>query len=259
MKNPTFISIQGSYSELELALFKNLECLEKIKENNRKASSQLIPLLDQILKNNSLTLKDIQFICTDQGPGAFTSLRVAIATVNGLGFANKIPLIGIDGLDALSQETIKNFSQPSHCPFPQILVTLLNAYNNDVYFSVNKIDSEKNLELITEGELGKGYKKIDMLLGQIKSKFKDEMILFSGNGAKLHEELILKIFEQRAIIPPTLQLTCSVEQVAKTALEKWRKMEKKDYKFKLFPLYLKSQTFTARPGAVLPGHTSNTS
>ena len=107
MKTPLFISIQGSYSQLQLSLFKGNSCLTLISETNKKASSLMVPLIEEMLKQHSLTLCDINFICADQGPGAFTSLRVTIATINGISFAQHIPLIGIDGLDALAQETHK--------------------------------------------------------------------------------------------------------------------------------------------------------
>ena len=118
--NPTrFISIQGSYKQLELSLFDNNTCLQTIKDKNLKASSLLIPYLEKILAKNRLNFFDIKFICTDQGPGAFTSLRVTVSTINGLAFANQIPAVGIDGLDALSLETI-TLRQPVRRSFSEI-------------------------------------------------------------------------------------------------------------------------------------------
>ena len=250
MKSTFFISIQGSYKQLELSLHKNNTCLQTIKDKNLKASSLLIPYLEKILAENRLNFADIKFICTDQGPGAFTSLRVAIATINGLAFANQIPVIGIDGLDALAQETISKYSQKS----PEYLVCLLNAYNQDVYFSINKIGQNNKLEPANQFEQTKGYKKIDDLAAELKVKLEGSKILFTGNGTELHKELIQNHFADNAIIFE--QETCSANQIAKMALEKWN--TQKDLSFKIYPLYLKSQTFSVQPGLRLPGNTSNT-
>ena len=262
-----FISIQGSYNKLELAIFKNNKCLSLIREDNIKASSLLIPLITKILNENSLNISDIQFIAIDQGPGAFTSLRVAIATVNGISFANKIPLIGIDGLDALAQETLKNFLSNSNQTCPDILITLLNAYNNDVYFSINKpsphvrhpvrhsfidgvsfsdgvrLPASHKATQDTVGSINKGYKKIDILLDEIKKAFSKKTILFSGNGAQLHRQKIEQIFKFNSNFY-VLQSVCSANQIASMALEKWN--NKEDISFKLYPLYLKSQNFAIR-------------
>ena len=71
--------------------------------------------------------------------------------------------------------------------------------------------------------------------------------MFVGNGAHLHQDLIKEIFENRATIS-SLQI-CSVGQIAKIALEKWKlasSKEKKDLSYKLYPLYLKSQKFAIK-------------
>ena len=220
MKKPTFISLQGSYSNLELSLFIGSNCIEKIKENNLRASSLLIPKINDLLQNNSLELKDLDFIAVDQGPGAFTSLRVVITIVNALSFAKKIPLIGIDGLDAL-------YNQALDLTDLKNIVVILNAYNNDVYFAFNK-----------NGILEKGYKKIDKLISELKEQYKDSRIMFVGNACKQHESLISKDLNYSFI---NLE-TASSEQIAKMALEKWNSNDK-DLSYKLKPLYLKSQNF----------------
>ena len=247
MNTPFFLSIQGSYSNLELALYQGSNCLELIKEANIKSSSLLIPLISQILKNNSKQISDLDFIAIDQGPGAFTSLRVTITTVNGLAFASKIPLIGIDGLDALSEEALEITTEKHEDFNPEILVTLLNAYNNDVFFDINKITDSNTLEPTEKINPKNGYKKIDLLLEEIKNNFPESKIVFVGNGTRLHQNAIAKTFEDNILIID--KEVCSAATVARIALETWnqisRDTEKKEYK--LSPLYLKSQSFAIRP------------
>lgn len=244
MSTPIFISIQGSYTNLELALFKGSSIIHQIKEINQKASSLLIPIIEEALKKNSLKISDLNFICADQGPGAFTSLRVTISTINGISFAQKIPLIGIDGLDALAQETCAAFFEKNSKEIPTILISLLNAFNNEVYFSINRILEDKMLELTSIFNPAKGYKKIDILLDEINKKFANTKILFTGNGAQLHKETISSTLKENALIFPSH--LCSTKQIAQMALENWNKKE--NLSSKLYPLYLKSQNFAIRPG-----------
>ncbi|MBD3231862.1 tRNA (adenosine(37)-N6)-threonylcarbamoyltransferase complex dimerization subunit type 1 TsaB [Candidatus Dependentiae bacterium] len=245
MKPPLFISIQGSYNQLELALYQNTNCLQIINEKNIKASSFLIPLIDKILKSKLFNLNNLDFICIDQGPGAFTSLRVTITTVNGISFASKIPLIGINGLYALSEETLIKIKN-SYANFaPQILITLLNAYNEDVYFLINKLSDSLNIQETICSK--KTYQKIDTLLKELKSNFLNKKIAFVGNGAILYQNLIENEFKKNAII--INQDVCSAKQISKIALHKWSQStnKKENFKYKLSPLYLKSQTFAIRP------------
>lgn len=231
---PVFFSIQGSYKQIEVVLFRGLEELNIIKEENLKASSRLIPNLIDFLQSNSISLDDLKFIAIDQGPGAFTSLRVLISTINGIGFARGMPLIGINGLDALAYETffcIKNNNNNR-----KIAVPLLNAFNNDVYFAAYEF-LESDLKLL----LPAGYKNIDYLLEELKERFKERELVFSGSGADLFKEKIKTVFESQGIISEKFPLVASAKQIGIMGLERWN--NKKDLSNRLLPIYLKIQKF----------------
>jgi len=55
-------------------------------------SQQVLGLINQILKKNKKTLKDLTEIKVETGPGSFTGLRVGISVANALGWALKIPI-----------------------------------------------------------------------------------------------------------------------------------------------------------------------
>jgi len=57
-------------------------------------SQQVLGLINQILKKNKKTLKDLTEIEVETGPGSFTGLRVGLAVANALGWALKIPING---------------------------------------------------------------------------------------------------------------------------------------------------------------------
>lgn len=57
-------------------------------------SQQVLNLINQILKKNKKTLKDLTKIEVETGPGSFTGLRVGLAVANTLGWALKIPVNG---------------------------------------------------------------------------------------------------------------------------------------------------------------------
>ena len=98
----------------------------------------------------------LAFLAVNQGPGAFTSLRVIIASINGLalGDAQK-RLIGVDGLDALAQEAHQKYIKDQNA----LLVPLLNAYNSEVYYGVYE-SAGANVKPVAP----KGYKKKEIFL-----------------------------------------------------------------------------------------------
>ena len=61
----------------------------------------MLPLIDELLKNNGLEIKDIQELGVVIGPGSFTGIRVGISTVKAFRDALGIEAKGINNLDYL--------------------------------------------------------------------------------------------------------------------------------------------------------------
>jgi len=62
----------------------------------------LLPEVERLLKRSSRTIRDIDGIVVGTGPGAFSGLRVGIATARGLAQALGVPIQGCSSLDALA-------------------------------------------------------------------------------------------------------------------------------------------------------------
>jgi tRNA threonylcarbamoyladenosine biosynthesis protein TsaB len=231
-----FASIHGSYGYLEIAIFENERCIDVFSQEGLKASSNIIPLFSSLLSKHYLSLNDLNFIAVDCGPGAFTSLRVVIATVNGLGFASQVPLIGVSGLQALCEQSLISFKKSAFQSKIDAVVCLLNAYNNDVYCLVKKFEA-----------VGAGHeqcKKIDVFLEELQLDMPNKNILFSGNGASMHKILIESKFGQMASFLNPITQTCSAVQVGMIAWQLWVKRE--NITDKIVPNYLKTQTFAIK-------------
>ena len=54
------------------------------------------------LSRNGLALADVTLFAVAAGPGSFTGLRIGIATIQGLAFAHRRPVVGVSALDALA-------------------------------------------------------------------------------------------------------------------------------------------------------------
>jgi tRNA threonylcarbamoyladenosine biosynthesis protein TsaB len=55
-----------------------------------------------LLARNGLTLREVDVFAVASGPGSFTGLRIGIATIQGLAFANLRPVAAVSALDALA-------------------------------------------------------------------------------------------------------------------------------------------------------------
>ncbi len=99
MKSLAFDTISKTFS---IALVDDQNIYEINKERLESSSNvYLITELETLLKQHNIDIKDIDFISMGIGPGSFTALRIAFATIKALAFAANIPIIGVSSLDAL--------------------------------------------------------------------------------------------------------------------------------------------------------------
>ncbi len=119
-----YLVIQSTYDQVEIALLEKSHLLDMMIVPKFVASGQLIPVMDTILQRNNLTLDQISFIGANLGPAPFTTLRTTISTLNGINFATKIPLVGVNGIATLIQEVADT---PA--------IAILNAYGNSLYYA----------------------------------------------------------------------------------------------------------------------------
>lgn len=68
----------------------------------RAASESLLDLLDDVLIRAGATLNDIDLFATSIGPGMFTGVRTALATVQGLAVGTGRRAVGVDTLAAVA-------------------------------------------------------------------------------------------------------------------------------------------------------------
>jgi tRNA threonylcarbamoyl adenosine modification protein YeaZ len=213
-----FLTLQNTYETVEVGLFSPAPALIASRTVTKMhASRELIPLVDQLLKDHSIALDNLPYIVVNQGPGPFTTLRVVISTVNGISLATGIPLIGIDALEAMRRQW-----QDTTYPCTAFI---FNAFGFDVYALIEKKGTV----------IFKGCVAIDQLLVTLHQE--KESIRFLGNGAHLYRDKITQVLETQAIIPESLPLYSSLEQIGIMGHVLWQGGNRGTNQ--LLPFYLK--------------------
>jgi tRNA threonylcarbamoyl adenosine modification protein YeaZ len=69
--------------------------LQRKLEHQQQASRNLLPLIQQAMKEEVVVFKDILGVATVAGPGPFTALRVGVATANTLALVLSVPVVGL--------------------------------------------------------------------------------------------------------------------------------------------------------------------
>lgn len=102
------IAFDTSTEYCSLALWFNSELRHKETPAGQRHSELLLPMLQELLAENNLTLKQLDGFAFGAGPGSFTGLRIACGVAQGLAFATERPVTGISTLEALAQRANNN-------------------------------------------------------------------------------------------------------------------------------------------------------
>lgn len=138
------LGLESSTKYLSVALFDDDQLVEEvfIPPQGRTHSEIILPAIDQLLSQNKAHLSDIDQYFISQGPGAFTSLRVGMASL--LAFETKENNACYYPISSLALLASDIFSQSSS----KIVAPLIKAGRGRIYGAVyEKKGSDWNLLL----------------------------------------------------------------------------------------------------------------
>jgi tRNA threonylcarbamoyladenosine biosynthesis protein TsaB len=93
----------------------------------RDQTEQLLTLVDALIAEAGIALRDLDVIAYGRGPGSFTGLRVAAAVVQGLAVVSGVPLVAVSSLRCLAQRAAREHG----CERSLVCV---DAHMGEVYF-----------------------------------------------------------------------------------------------------------------------------
>ena len=139
-----------------------------------------------LLEATRTPLDDVDVFAVATGPGSFTGLRVGIATMQGLAFAEGKPLVGVSTFDALA--VIGAAGAPSGRQGEQIRVaTWVDAWRGDVFAALYEDGREVHEPAVADPQEALAR------LRQSAGGGEGSPVLFIGDGAALHRDLIRQV------------------------------------------------------------------
>lgn len=127
-------------------------------------SADLLPNIDLILKNLSLTIHDIELFAVGIGPGSFTGIRLGVTTARMLAQVLNKPLVGISTLEIIA------------AGHKGLIVPALDAKKNRVYTALYRSNGAGEIETLIQP----GDYTPEELVEQLSY---NEEIIFIGDGA----------------------------------------------------------------------------
>lgn len=139
-------------------------------------SEALLALVDEVLAEAGLAVRDLDGVVCGAGPGSFTGLRIGLATAKGLCFAVGKPLALVSSLAALA----------ARAPAGRPVCAVLDAHKGEVYAGVFTVEAGRPRPLGEEQVLPPGR-----LAAQLEPLAAGGGLVLVGDGVQKYPELLL--------------------------------------------------------------------
>lgn len=124
------LHIESATKVCSVGLSKNgkLISLKETQEDGFSHGENLTLFIEELIKNEDISMKQLAAVSVASGPGSYTGLRIGVSCAKGLCYALSIPLIAIDALTSLKELAKLKHTKSTLCP-------LIDARRMEVYAS----------------------------------------------------------------------------------------------------------------------------
>ncbi len=129
-------------------------------------SETLLPLIEKVMEGHSF--KELDAIAVTAGPGSFTGVRIGVATVKGLAFADGIPCIPVSTLEAIAY----NFTNEN-----AVICAVMDARRMQFYNALFRAENGKITRLCEDRAISADDLKKELL--------QYDRVIMAGDGARL--------------------------------------------------------------------------
>ena len=166
---PIILSLETSTDVCSVALHEDGALLAQAEIHEAQAhAARLAPLIDQVMRETAVLMKQVAAVAVTAGPGSYTGLRIGTSTAKGICYAQDIPLIAAGTLELLA------FQANTHNPTGALLCPMIDARRMEVYCMI----ADHKLQMLrpVTAEVIDGNSFSELL--------RDRQVLFFGNGAE---------------------------------------------------------------------------
>lgn len=218
------LAVDTSSKLCSVAILEDKNLIKKLElDNGLTHSETLMPLIQQLLNECSLSLNNINLLVSDIGPGSFTGIRIGVSSCKAFSDSLNIPCVGISSLEVLAYN-IQNDG---------IICSTIDCKNNNCYFALYELNSGNYNVLIEPCA-----KSINDVLDLLNSQYYNKCISFVGDG--IPSEKLHSIYDNNADSEVTKNIISSYLNVENLGTAGYKKfINNKKIGEEILPLYIK--------------------
>lgn len=132
------IALDTSTDACSVALKTDSAKFDRFEIAPRQHTHLLLPMVEAVLAEAQISVRDLDLIAFGQGPGSFAGIRIATGAAQGLALAYETPVVGVSTLEAMAWRALEE------APRSEYILAALDARMDELYWCCYQV---------TEGEL----------------------------------------------------------------------------------------------------------
>ena len=160
-------------------------------------SATLLPMAEALLKNCGLSVSDVDLFAVTKGPGSFTGVRIGVATVKGLAWAQDKPCIGVSTLEAMAWNGLC-------APEGSLICCAMDARRNQVYNALFCVENGQVQRLCPDRAISLAELTADVL-----ARKEYASVFVTGDGASLTFAALREAGVSAILAPEAVRHQCA--------------------------------------------------
>lgn len=101
------LAIETATEACSAALYVDETITERYAMQAQRHGQLILPMMDELLAEGGITVRQLDAVAFGRGPGSFTGLRIASGVTQGVAFAADLPVVPVSTLAALAQGVVE--------------------------------------------------------------------------------------------------------------------------------------------------------
>ncbi|PSU86003.1 tRNA (adenosine(37)-N6)-threonylcarbamoyltransferase complex dimerization subunit type 1 TsaB [Photobacterium phosphoreum] len=174
------LAVDTATENCSVALMIGDDVISRCEYAPREHTTKILPMIDAVLADAGIKLKQLDALAYGRGPGSFTGVRIGIGIAQGLAFGANLPMIGVSTLAAMAQGSFR-LHQAEH------VLTAIDARMGELYWAQYQRKTDGDWLLL-------GNEQViapDVLLANVQAD--QNTWLTAGTGWEAYPELLSQL------------------------------------------------------------------